>query len=213
MGMIIPNMGTIEHGGGLADALFSKTQRQVLGLLFGNPGRSFYANEVVRHAGVGIGTVQRELTKLAAAGLLTVTERGNQKHYQANRDAPIFDELRGIVLKTFGVADVLREALAPLGEKIQVAFIYGSVAKGSDTADSDIDLMLIGQGLSYPDVVGVLSEPEARLGRAVNPTIYKPEEFRGKLEEKNAFLSRVVAQEKIFIRGSKDDIPEPGESG
>lgn len=132
----------------MGDALFTKTQQQVLRLLFGQPGRSFYANEIVRYAGLGISTVQRELARLSEVGLLSVTRQGNQKHYQANVASPIFEELRGIVVKTFGVADVLKEALLPMADKIQLAFIYGSVAKGSDTAESDIDLMLIADRLS-----------------------------------------------------------------
>ena len=133
LGVIIPNMGLIRTpAASLSDALFAKTQRRVLGLLFGNPDRSFFANEIVRLAESGIGAVHRELATLEAAGLVTATRIGNQKHYQANRASPIFAELRGIVVKTFGVADVLREALSPLAVKIRAAFIYGSVAKGSD---------------------------------------------------------------------------------
>ena len=141
-----------QQQGGLASALFSKTQRRVLGLLFGNAERSCYANEIVRLAGAGIGTVQRELNKLAAAGLITVRKVGNQKHYQANHKAPIVAELQGIALKTFGIADVIREAIATLGDDVHYAFIYGSIAKGADTARSDIDVMVVGTGLSYGEV-------------------------------------------------------------
>lgn len=197
---------------GLGDALFSKTQRQVLGLLFGNPGRSFYAKEIVRFAGVGSGSAQRELEKLAGVGLLTVTQIGNQKHYQANREAPIFEELRGIVLKTFGLADVLRQALAALSGRIKVAFVYGSVAKATDTATSDIDVMIVSPSLSYSDVVGHLAGAETLLGRTVNPTLYKPTDFARKLAD-NAFLSRMVDQPKIFLIGVEDDIPKPAKPG
>jgi len=207
MGSIIADNNT---GKGLGEALFSKTQRQVLGLLFGNPGRSYYTKEIVRLAGVGMGSVQRELEKLAAVGLLSVTQIGNQKHYQANRTAPIFEELRGIVLKTFGLAGVLREALADLASRISVAFVYGSVAKASDTASSDIDLLVISPSLGYTDLVARLAETEARLGRTVNPTLYKPADFARKLAEGNAFLGRVLDQPKIFLIGTEDDIPQPG---
>jgi predicted nucleotidyltransferase len=200
-------MGTTRSA--LPDVLFSKTQRRVLGLLFGDPTRSYYTNEVVRFAGSGIGAVQRELENLSAAGLLTVTRIGNQKHYQANRESPIYSELRGIVLKTFGVADVLRGALAPLGDRIQLAFIYGSVAKGTDTASSDIDLMIISAQLSYPDVVVALEAAEQGLGRTINPSIYKPDEFRRKIAEDNAFLKRVTDQPRIFLIGSDDGLIEP----
>lgn len=192
----------------IGDALFTKTQQQVLRLLFGQPGRSFYANEIVRYAGLGIGTVQRELARLSEVGLLVVTRQGNQKHYQANAASPIFEELRGIVVKTFGVAEVLKDVLLPFADKIQVAFIYGSVAKGSDTAGSDIDLMLIAKGLSYTALMARLGEIEAQLGRAVNPTLYSLAELNRKRKEDNAFVVRVLQQPKIILMGSMDDIGE-----
>ncbi len=204
-------MGIIQSR--LAEALFGKTQRRVLGLLFGNPDRSYYTNEVVRFAGAGIGAVQRELETLSAAGLLSVMRIGNQKHYQANHASPIFEELRGIVLKTFGTADVLRLGLAPLADRIQVAFIYGSVAKGTDTASSDIDVMLISDSLGYPEVVTALAAAEKEVGRTVNPSIYKGDDFRRKIADDNAFLKRVVEQSKILLIGSDDGLLEPRESG
>jgi predicted nucleotidyltransferase len=204
LGAIVPNMGTI--GVGLSDALFTKTQQRVLGLLFGNPDRSYYANEIVRLAGSGIGAVQRELGKLASAGIIEVRRVGNQKHYQANRQSPIFDELRGIAVKTFGIADVLRSFLEPFTERILAALIYGSVAKESDTAGSDIDLMIVSSDLSYADLFTVLSEAEDKLGRSVKPTVYKPAEFQRKLKGDNAFLQRVMEQPVIYLIGSQDDL-------
>jgi predicted nucleotidyltransferase len=194
---------------GLADALFSKVQQRVLGLLFVNADRSFYTNEIVRFVDSGIGVVQRELEKLTASGLVTTKKIGNQKHYQANREAPIFEELRGIMLKTAGLSDILRAALLPLSDKIQTAFIYGSIAKGSDTAKSDIDLFIIGDDLAYADLYNLLSASEARLGRPVNPSIYSMQELRRKLAEDNAFVLRVLEQPKIFLTGSTDDLPKP----
>jgi predicted nucleotidyltransferase len=208
MGIIIPQMGTIKVG--LSDALFTKTQQRVVGLLFGNPDRSYYANEIVRFAGAGTGAVQRELEKLTAAGLLSVTKIGNQKHYQANRQSPIFEELRGIVLKTFGVADVLREALTALHDQILAAFIYGSIAKGSDTARSDIDVMVIGEDLSYGDVFSCLAQTESQIGRAIHPTVYSRDEFKRKLSDGNDFLFRLLEQPKIFLIGADGDLPKPG---
>jgi predicted nucleotidyltransferase len=194
---------------GLADVLFSKTQQRVLGLLFVNADRSFYTNEIVRFVGSGIGVVQRELEKLAASGLVTSKKIGNQKHYQANHDAPIFEELRGIMLKTIGLADILRLALLPLADRIQAAFIYGSIAKGSDTVRSDIDVLIVGHDLAYADVYDALSSSEARLGRSVNPSIYSMQEMQRKLVDDNAFVSRVLEQPKIFLLGSADDLPTP----
>ena len=205
-------MGTMKKPG-LADALFTKTQRRVLGLLFGNPDRSYYANEIVRFAGAGIGAVQRELEHLAAAKLVIVTKRGNQKHYQANRQAPIFEELRGIALKTFGVADYLREALAPLQKRVQAAFIYGSVARQEDTASSDIDVMLVSDELSFPDAIKALSKTEGMIGRSINPSVLGANEWRRKFKEKGGFLQRVMEQPRIYLIGSDDDLPKSRKSG
>jgi predicted nucleotidyltransferase len=204
MGIIIPFMGIKSIG--LADALFSKVQQRVLGLLFVNIDRSFYTNEIVRFVDSGIGVVQRELERLAASGLVTTHKIGNQKHYQANRDTPIFEELRGIMLKTAGMSDILRIALLPLSDKIHTAFIYGSIAKGSDTAKSDIDVFVISDNLTFADLFNVFSPCEAKLGRPVNPSIYSRQELQRKLADKNAFVSRVLEQPKIFLIGSADDL-------
>lgn len=184
---------------GLADALFAKVQQRVLGVLFGNPGRSFYANEVIGLARSGTGAVQRELARLEAAGLVTATRVGKQKHYQANRASPVFQELRALVLKTSGLGDVLREAMAPVSDRIRAAFVYGSIAKGEDTATSDIDLMVISEGLSYADLFGALEEASAQLGRKVAPTIYSPRELAGRVRQDNAFVTRVLEQPKLWL--------------
>src|SRR4051812_11600337 len=185
----------------LGEALFGKTQRQVLGLLFADPERSYFANEIVRLAGSGSGAVHRELAVLEAAGLVSATRVGNQKHYRANRASPIFEELRGIVLKTFGVAGVLREGLAAFAPKIKAAFVYGSLAKGTDTAASDIDLMVIGE-VSYSHALEAVARAEHRLGRKVNPTVYSVADLRQRLAAGNSFATRVLAGPKIFVIGS-----------
>jgi len=190
---------------GIADALFTKVQQRVLAVLFGNPGRSFYANEVIALAGSGTGAVQRELTHLEAAGLVSVTRVGNQKHYQANAAAPVFEELRGLVLKTSGLADVLRAALAPLAAQISAAFVYGSVAKRQDTAKSDIDLMVVSDSLNYADLFAVLEEAANRLGRPVNPTVYSRQELDKRVRTNNAFIKRVLAQPKLWVIGEEHD--------
>lgn len=194
---------------GLGEVLFSKTQRRVLSLLFGNPDKSFYTNEIVRCAEVGIGSVQREIEKLAKAGLLTIEKKGNQKHYRANKNSPIFEELRSIVQKTFGLADILRNALVQYRGSIAFAFIYGSIAKGTDKAESDIDVMVVSDQLSYPDVFSSLAAVEAEVGRPVNPTIYTVAEFRQKIDSDNNFVAKVLSQQKIFLIGSESDIPKP----
>ncbi len=203
-------MGSIKPG--LGDVLFTKTQQRVLGLLFGNPDRSFYSNELVRLSGMGNGTVQRELGQLVGSGLVTAGLIGNQKHYQANRAAPIFEDLRGIVLKTFGLADVLRAGLDRLVARIQVAFVYGSVAKGSDTAKSDIDILIVSDHLAFADVIEALREARETLGREVNPSIYKRVEFEKKVSEEGGFLNRVLEAPKILLIGTENDIPKPGKA-
>lgn len=201
-------MGVVKDTG-LADALFTKTQRRVLGLLFGNPDRTYYANEITRFADVGTGVVHRELERLRAAGLLMATRRGNQKHYQANRQAPIFGELRGIAIKTFGVADNLRAALAPLAKRIRAAFIYGSIAKGTDTAASDVDVMIVSDEIAFSDAIKLLTKSEQEIGREINPSVYGLGEWQRKLAEKDGFLERVMAQPRIFLIGSDDELSKP----
>ena len=196
-------MGTIS----LADALFTKGQQRVLGVLFGNPGRSFYANEIIALAGTGTGAVQRELARLESAGLVTVTRVGKQKHYQANRDAPIYDELRGLVLKTAGLADVLRPALAPVAAEIRAAFVFGSVAKGEDTARSDIDLLVVSETLAYPDLFARLADAARHLRRPVNPTIYAADELARLVRDGNAFATRVLDGPKIWLVGGPHELP------
>lgn len=206
--MIVPNMRTMQTG--LSTPLFTKVQQRVLSLLFGQPDRAFFGNEIIRLAGVGVGAVMRELEKLVASGLVNVSRTGNQKHYQANQSSPIFSELRSIVLKTFGVADILRQALLPFADRIRVAFVYGSVAKGQDTAKSDIDLMLVSNDLAYPDLFSVLSEVEKQIRRPVNPTIYTQEELNKRMAAGNDFITRVLDQPKIFVIGSDNDIRQSG---
>lgn len=197
-----PNMGTIQTASaasGLADALFPKVRQRVLAVLFGRPDQSFYANEVIALAQSGTGAVQRELAALAQAGLLTVSKQGNQKHFQANAQAPVFTELRSLILKTMGLADVLRTALAPLAPQIEAAFVYGSVAKQQDTASSDIDLMIVSPSLGYADVYSALESAAATLGRTVNPTLYEPVELAKRIAQDNAFVTRVLQQPKIWL--------------
>ena len=217
MGFIIPNMGIKkrtrrrppspkESPAGLADALFAKVQQRVLGVLFNNPHRSFYANEVIGLARSGTGAVQRELARLEASGLVTVTRVGKQKHYQANTKSPLFAELRALVLKTFGLTDVLRTALKPVADRIRAAFVYGSIAKGEDTAASDIDMMVISDRLTYADLFAAVEDASAQLGRKVAPTIYSTKELSKRLKQDNAFLTRVMAQPKLWVIGDESGL-------
>ncbi|QJI43663.1 transcriptional regulator [Pseudomonas sp. ADAK2] len=185
----------------LSEALFTTTQQKVLGLLFGKPDQSFYANEIARWAQVGKGSLMRELDRLQQAGVLTLTRQGNQTHYQANPDCPIYAELLGIARKTFGIAEPLRQALQPFAEQITWAFVYGSIAKDSANASSDIDLMLIGEGLHYSEVMERLMPLEEQLGRVLNPTLYTPDDWAAKLAAENSFVVRVAQQDKINLMG------------
>ena len=191
----------------VADALFSGLQQRLLAVLFGQPDRSFYGNELLRLTGTGRGALQRELEKLVSADLVTVTPVGNQKHYQANAAAPIFAELRGIVMKTLGLADVLRTALNAVSDRIELAFVFGSVAKGTDTATSDIDLMVVTETLTYADLFEGLAAAEQVLGRKVNPTLYTSAALAEKVRTENNFVLRVLSQPKIFLIGTEDVLP------
>lgn len=192
----------------ISDALFSKVQQRVLGLLFGQPNVDFYTNEIIRSADSGSGAVQRELERLTSAGLIIVKKVGNQKRYQANRNSPLFAELRSIVLKTFGLAEILRKALKPITKKIDFAFIYGSIAKQEDTATSDIDLMLIGNNITYADIFESLKKVESQLGRKINPTFYTVSDWVKKFNEDNNFLLKVIKNPKIFLKGNADELAE-----
>ena len=192
----------------IGEALFTKTQQRVLGLLYGKPDKSFYTNEIVRRADMGRGTIRRELDRLVSAGLLVVSREGNQHHYRANSNNPIYHELLGIVRKTFGIADVIRAVLVPVYEQIDLAFIYGSIAKGEETASSDIDLLVITDSLAYADLMTVLTDAEQSLGRPINPSIYTVVQIKNKLDQKSAFLTRVMEQPKLWVKGGEDDIRE-----
>ena len=190
----------------LASALFSTTQQRVLGLLFGQPDRSFYATELIARTSGGSGAVQRELARLEHSGLVTVRKVGTQKHYQANPDSPLFRELCGIAQKTVGLAEPLRAALSPLASRIVAAFVYGSVPKGQDTAASDIDLMIVSDGVTYADAFEALEPVNIQLGRVLNPTVYSRRELAKRIREGNAFVKRVLAQPKIWLIGSENEL-------
>jgi predicted nucleotidyltransferase len=176
-----------------ADALFSSTQQRVLALLFGQPERSFFATEIIDLVSKGSGAVQRELRKLADSGLVTVSRRGTQKHYQANPESPIYAELCALIRKTVGLAAPLRESLAEAEADISLALVYGSVAKGKATADSDIDLLIVSDRLTLENLFRLLAPAEQSLGRRINPTLYTSGEFRTRLRGGNPFLKRVLA--------------------
>jgi len=196
----------------LADALFTKVQQRVLGVLYGNPQRSFYSNEVVRLAGAGIGAVQRELEKLCAAGLVISERIGNQRHFRANQQAPIFSELVALITKTVGAGGVLGQALQPLADKLKLAFIYGSIARGEGRAESDIDVLLISDALTLSEVYEALADAESSLGRPIHPTLYTVSEWRKRIGDSNHFIERVIEQPKVWLMGTDDELAAIGQS-
>jgi uncharacterized protein len=189
----------------IGDVLFGKTRRAVLGLLCTRPDESFHLRQIARLAGVGIGPVQRELAKLAAAGLAAREQKGRQVFYSINRNSPVYPELTGLVVKTSGVADILRESLAPLRPRIQAAFLFGSFARGEQSAASDVDVMIVGD-VSFAELAGALTGAQRRLGREINPTIYPLAEFQRKLKAGHHFLSQVTAGPKTFLIGGDDEL-------
>lgn len=188
----------------LGDALFTTTQQQVLGLLYGQPERSFYLKEVLRLTGMGVATIKRELDRMLAAGILQMTRIGNQHHYQANPQCPIYAELVGIVKKTFGVTGVIRSALEPLVDSIEQAFVFGSVASGKESASSDIDLLVIGT-VAFSNVVTALYPVQEALGREVNPKIYRPEEWARMKQADESFTRDVMEKPRMDVIGGENE--------
>jgi predicted nucleotidyltransferase len=203
---ILPNMGTMSHAVSLSNALFSKVQQRVLGLIFSHPERSFYTSEIIRKVHSGVGAVERELSKLERSGLVSVQRIGNQKHYRANQAAPIFEELRGLVEKTVGLTEPIKKSFEPYADRIKTAFIYGSVAKEADTAHSDIDLMVIGDELNYSDLYTAAQRAEGKLRRKLNPLFLSLKDWQRKASDKGSVVGKISRSPKIFIIGSKKDL-------
>ena len=187
----------------LASALFADSQARVFRWLFGQPGRSYHLSELRRLTGLGSASLQRELNKLADAGLVLAERLGNQRRFQANRMSPVFGELEALTRKTMGVGPVIEEALAALGSRVWSAWIYGSIAKGTDTAQSDVDLMLVGDDLPLADVLERLVPLESQLGRKINPTCYTRREFRRRMADPDSFVSRVLAEPTLRLIGDE----------
>ncbi len=197
---------TLEARVGIADALFSSTQQRVLGLIYGQPERSFTISELIGLARAGSGAVQRELARLEQSGLVTIETSGGRKHVRANASSPIFDELRSLVEKTLGVSQALAGALRPVVDRVILALLYGSVAKGTDAASSDIDVLIVSEHLSLEDAFALFAPVEARLGRKVSPTIYTSEEFLRRRRERHPFLTRVLEGKHHILLGSVDAV-------
>ncbi|MBM3156560.1 MAG: ArsR family transcriptional regulator [Chloroflexi bacterium] len=189
----------------LCNGLFGKTRQAVLSLLYGQADTSFYTKQILDAVKIGRGTVQRELQNLTDAGIITREVQGRQVYYRANEKCPIFDELKSIVRKTFGVADVLRQSLQSAADKIKVAFIFGSVARSADNRKSDIDVMIVGR-ISSGDIVSLLSSAEEKLSREINSVVYPVAEFKQRVKAEHHFVKRVLEGEKIFLIGDDSDL-------
>jgi predicted nucleotidyltransferase len=193
----------------VGETLFGRTRRAVLSLLYGHADEEFYLRQVIRASGGGQGAMQRELEQLVAAGLVLRRVHGRQVYFRANSESPVYQELRGLLVKTAGMADVLRQALAPLAARVRFAFVYGSVARGEERRASDVDLIVVGE-VSFADVVAALAPAQERLGREVNPTVYSESEFHRKLAAGQHFVRSVAKREKVFLLGDEHDIRRLG---
>ncbi|MHC4588079.1 MAG: nucleotidyltransferase domain-containing protein [Planctomycetota bacterium] len=194
----------MEIGDRIASSLFPKSRRAVLGLLFGQPDRAFYLREVVDLTGLGVGHAQRELKRLTEAGIIVRSEQGRHVYFQANEHCPIYVELRGIVTKTVGAVAVVREALAPLADRIVAAYVYGSGARGVEQQTSDLDVMIIGDA-TFSEVVDAVRAAEPKLHRNINPTVYPVDEFTEKLAARHHFVTTVMKRDKVFVLGNEDE--------
>jgi predicted nucleotidyltransferase len=195
---------TIEHSK-LSKTLFGKTRRAVLSVLYSHTDESFYLRQLVRITGIGVGAMQRELKQLTESGIIRRLQIGRQIFFQANTDCPVFKELRDLIIKTIGVGDVLRSALVPLAERIQIAFIYGSLARGEETRGSDLDVLVVGD-LTFAEVVSAISPLQETLSREINPSVYPLKEFRSKVSEGQHFISTVLEAPKIFVIGDNNEL-------
>jgi len=198
-------MRTTTRDKNLSSVLFTKTRRAVLSLLYGHVDESFYVRQIVRITGAGLGPVQRELKQLVDVGIIVRSVHGHQVYYQANRDCPIFNELKGLIAKTAGVVETLQNALATIANRIGLAFVYGSVARGEENHRSDIDLLVVGD-VSFSEVVKALHSAQETLGREINPTVYPVDEFRSRIAERHSFVQNVLSGPKIFVIGGEDDL-------
>jgi predicted nucleotidyltransferase len=177
----------------------------LLALLYGHADQSFYVRQLVRAVGAGHGALQRELKYLTEMGLVLRRTQGNQVLYQANSQSPIFSEIKGLITKTVGIHDVIRSALVSLGPEIQIAFVYGSVARQKERANSDVDLMVLGDA-SFSEVVSALGPAQKALGREINPTLFPVSEFRSKLAAGNHFLRTVMKEKRLFVLGTENEL-------
>jgi predicted nucleotidyltransferase/DNA-binding HxlR family transcriptional regulator len=191
----------------IATHLLGQTRSAVLGTLLLHPEDALHVHELARRTGASAGSLHRELRTLAELGVLLRQEVGRQVHYRANSASPVFAELAGLLRKTAGLADVLRDALAPLGKKVALAFVFGSMAAGSERPGSDVDLMVLGSA-NFADLARALAPAQEALGREVNPTVMAAREFARKLAAGDGFALSVAKGPRIWLIGGEDDFAE-----
>jgi predicted nucleotidyltransferase len=191
----------------LSSILFPGYRRRVLGLLLLHPDEPLHGREIARRTDLPSGTLTRELVRLAQVGLLKCEKRGNQLLYSADRTSPVFEELASILRKTSGVAEVLAKALAPAKDRVRLAFIFGSLARGKEQAGSDVDLVVIGD-IGFGDAVKLLHASQRVIGREINPKVYSVKEWTTKRAAPDAFLREVLGKPKIFVIGSEHELEE-----
>lgn len=199
MGTIVPKMGTSSNN------LFGQTRSAILALLYGHTDESFYQRQLIRTIGAGHGAIQRELKQLTDTGLIVRKSQGNQVLYRANTKSPIFAEIKSLITKTAGIHNAIRSALASLESQIEVAFVFGSVARHEERAGSDVDLMILGD-VPFSDVVSALAPAQKALAREINPNVFAVPEFRSKLAAGNHFLRSVMKEKKLFVLGSEHEL-------
>jgi uncharacterized protein len=198
-------MGVTTVNDHLTETLLGKTRRAILSILYGHADETFYLRQIVRVAGSGTGAVQRELKALSEAGIITRIEKGRQVYYQANAQCAVYPELKSLIMKTAGMGDALKVAMLPLAERVRTAFIYGSVARGSESSGSDVDLFVIGD-VTSAEVVQTLSPVQLTLNREINPAVYPAEEFRAKQAAGHHFIKSVLEGNKVFLIGDENDL-------
>lgn len=184
----------------LSNSLFTTTQQKVLAIVYGQPHRSFYTKEIIRISKMGVATIKRELDRMLAAGVLTMEKIGNQHHYQANPDCPIYEEISSIVRKTFGIADVIKSVFIPINDKIKKVFIFGSVASGKESSNSDIDLLVVGT-IGFSELVQLLYPLQETLGREINPKLYTLKDWTALLESDDLFAKEIMTKPQIQVFG------------
>ena len=202
---IVTKMGTVQRKNNLGTTLFGKARRGILSLLYGHADEEYYLRQIARATGIGIGPVQRELKLLADSGIIQRRVQGRQVYYQANQKSPIYNELHGLILKTVGVADIIKKALEPRIADIKLALIFGSVAKRTENRFSDMDLLVVGN-ITFGEVVDLLSPAEGTLNRELNPVVYTLAEFNRRLSENHYFISDILSGDKIFVLGDENEL-------